>query len=166
MPTVPLTDAQRVDARRFAGYEAYGSGNAGFQGWRFFQAYGTLEYKLTNITDAEAAVLLTYLATLNTLEAAIITAAANLDTDQAAVWTHNKNEIGDRSKLYDGWRRRLCGFLGIPPGAVRDAVIGLAYGLIPAVLVVILLPGALKLLVFVILGIAAGTGYMLGAATD
>ena len=24
--------------------------------------------------------------------------------------------IGDRTALFDDWRRRLCGFLGVPPG--------------------------------------------------
>lgn len=111
-----LSDSERTDARRFCGYPAYGSGAAGFQGWRFFQAYGLLEYRLTNMSDAEIAVTRTYLASLGGMEAAVPAAAMNLDTDQAAVWTRNAHEVGDRQALLDDWRRRLCGFLGVPPG--------------------------------------------------
>lgn len=111
-----FTDAERTDARRFCGYPAYGAGAAGFQGWRFFQAYGLLEYRLTNLSDAEVGVVRTYLSNLLGLESAIPAAATNLDTAQAAVWTRNASEIRDREALLDGWRRRLCGFLGVPPG--------------------------------------------------
>ncbi len=111
-----FTDAERTSIRRFCGYPAYGVGAAGFQGWRFFQAYGTLEYRMSNLSDAEIAVVRTYLATLASLEAAIPQAGGNLDTDQAAIWSRNKDEIRDRFALFDDWRRRLCGFLGVPPG--------------------------------------------------
>ncbi len=114
--TGPLTDAERVDARRFCGYPVYGPGASGFVGYRFFQAYGMLEYRLTNLADNELIVLRTYLAQLAPLETGILGAAANLDTQSAAVWTRNANEIRDRERLYDGWRRRLCSFLGVPPG--------------------------------------------------
>jgi hypothetical protein len=117
-----ITDAQKVDIRRFCGYPAYGAGAAGFNSWRFFQAYGTLEYRLNNMAPAEIAVTLQYISTLATLEAAIPPASANLDTESAAAWTHNENETKDRMVLFDSWRRRLCGFLGVPPGpALADA---------------------------------------------
>jgi hypothetical protein len=32
------------------------------------------------------------------------------------VWTHNRDEVRDRLRLFDDWRRRLCGFMGVPPG--------------------------------------------------
>jgi hypothetical protein len=111
-----FTDAQKADIRRFCGYPAYGAGAAGFSSWRFFQAYGTLEYRLNNLAPAEIAVTLQYVSTLATLEAAIPPTSANLDTESAAAWTHNENETKDRTVLFDSWRRRLCGFLGIPPG--------------------------------------------------
>ena len=117
-----FTDAQKADIRRFCGYPAYGAGAAGFSSWRFFQAYGTLEYRMNNLAPAEIAVTLQYISTLATLEAAIPPASANLDTESAAAWTHNENETRDRTVLFDSWRRRLCGFLGIPPGpALADA---------------------------------------------
>lgn len=111
-----LTDAERTDARRFCGYPAYGAGVAGNMGWQFYQAYGAMEYRLSNLSDAELAVLRQFLATLRALEATVPAAADNLDTDQAAVWTRNRSEVEDRARLLGAWSRRLCGFLGIPPG--------------------------------------------------
>lgn len=112
-----LTEAQKVDVRRFCGYPAYGAGVAGFEGWRFFQAYGTLEYRMNNLAPAEVSVVVTYLATLAALEVAVPEASGNLDTDAAASWQHNPHEVRDRFALFDQWRRRLCGFLGLPPGS-------------------------------------------------
>lgn len=112
-----LTDAERVDVRRYCGFPLYGNSSSGYQGYRYFQAYGTLEYRMTNMTaDEESVVRTTYLTNLATLETAIVGASANLDTDEAAVWKHNKNEVRDRTALFDQWRRKLCGFLGVPPG--------------------------------------------------
>jgi hypothetical protein len=111
-----FTDAQLTDIRRFCGYPAYGGGPSGFQSWRFFQAYGLLEYRLQNLSPEEVQVVLNQLAILYTLEAAVPNAGGNLDTAQAAVWTHNAREVADRAELFDDWRRRLCAFLGVPPG--------------------------------------------------
>ena len=111
-----FSDAQKADLRRFCGYPAYGAGAAGISSWRFFQAYGTLEYRMNNLAPAEVAVSLQYLSTLATLEAAIPPTSDNLDTESAAAWTHNADELRDRTNLFDSWRRRLCGFLGVPPG--------------------------------------------------
>jgi hypothetical protein len=111
-----FTDFEKTDIRRFCGYPAYGAGASGFQGWRFFQAYGLLEYRLNNLSDAEEAVVRTYLGTLRGLEVGVPQTAQAMDTDQAAVWTRNKDEMRDRLMLLDEWRRRLCAFLGVPPG--------------------------------------------------
>jgi hypothetical protein len=111
-----FTDGQKADIRRFCGYPAYGAGASGFESWRFFQAYGTLEYRMNNLAPAEIAVTLQYISTLGSLEVAIPPTSDNLDTKNAAAWTHNDNEAEDRMKLFDAWRGRLCGFLGIPPG--------------------------------------------------
>jgi hypothetical protein len=113
----PLSDAEKVDIRRFCGYPAYGAAPAGMESWRFFQAYGLLEFRLTNLSLPEMGVVRRYLGTLQALELAVPAAAANLDTDQASIWTRNKTEMSDRMRLLDDWRRRLCGFLGVPPGA-------------------------------------------------
>jgi hypothetical protein len=111
-----LTELERVDARRFCGYPAYGAAPAGTQSWRYFQAYGQLEFRLTNLSAAEVVIVRRYLVTLATLELAIPAASDNLDTDEASIWKHNKNELTDRIRLFDEWRRRLCGFIGVVPG--------------------------------------------------
>jgi hypothetical protein len=118
-----LSDDEKANVRRFCGYPAYGAGPSGFQGWRFFQAYGVLEYRMgvqgdgtPNLAPAELSILRQYLASLYTLEAAIFGAGSNLDTESAAVWVHNQNEVADRTALFNQWCRRLCQFLGLPAG--------------------------------------------------
>ena len=109
-------DTEKTDIRRFCGYPAYGGGAAGFQSWRFFQAYGTLEYRLNNLSPSEEQVVRSQLAMLYPLELAIPNSGANLDTAEASVWTRNPREASDRAALFDDWRRRLCAFLGVPTG--------------------------------------------------
>ena len=111
-----LTDEEKVETRRHCGYPAYGGTPSGFSSWRFYQVYGLLEYRITNLACTEVDVIRNYLRTLRGLEADIPLSSQNLDTDQAAVWRHNRNEAKDRAFLYDNWRVRLCAFLGIPPG--------------------------------------------------
>jgi hypothetical protein len=112
----PLSDAEKVDARRFCGYPAHGAAPAGMQSWRYFQAYGLLEFRLTNLSASEITIARRYLGTLTSLELAIPATSDNLDTDQASMWTRNKDELTDRMRLFDDWRRRFCGFLGIVVG--------------------------------------------------
>lgn len=118
-----LTTQQVADVRRFAGYPMLGEDTPA-DATRDF-AYGfvspgvweTLFSRLANITpENETTLIGVFLTNLYALETAITSASSNLDTDQAAVWKHNKNEIADRSALFDDWRRRMCYFLGIPPG--------------------------------------------------
>lgn len=112
-----FTDTEKVDIRRYCGFPLFGGQPVQAFGHRFYQHYGTLEFRLNNMLPAEEAVVrTTYLANLATLETAIVGTGANLDTAKAAVWEHNKNEQRDREALFDSWRRRLCEFLGIPPG--------------------------------------------------
>lgn len=111
-----FSESEKTDIRRHCGYPAYGAGAAGFQGWRFFQAYGLLEFRMGNLADAEEGVVSGYLATLATLESAVTDAGSRLDTAQASVWTRNPAELRERAQLFDDWRRRLCAFLGVPPG--------------------------------------------------
>ena len=111
-----LTDSERVDVRRFCGYPAYGAAPSGMQSWRYFQIYGLLEFRVNNLSVTEDAIIRRYLATLMSLELAIPATSDNLDTDQAATWRRNRDELKDRVRLLDDWRRRLCGFIGIPPG--------------------------------------------------
>jgi hypothetical protein len=112
----PFTDAERVDIRRFCGYPAYGAAPTGMQSWRYFQVYGLFEFRLSNLSNSEIAVARRYLGTLTTLEVAVPAASDTLDTEQASMWIRNKDELPDRIRLLDEWRRRLCGFLGVEPG--------------------------------------------------
>lgn len=111
-----FTDAERTDIRRWCGYAAFGPGASGFQNWRFFQAYGLLEYRMSNVTTAEEAAVRAMTTRIGALETAWMDAGANLDTDRAAVWTRNRDEVRDRKRLYDAVRRELCAFWGLPPG--------------------------------------------------
>ncbi len=111
-----FSDAERTDIRRHCGFPAYGNSASGFTGWRFFQAFGLLEYRVQNLASAEEAIVRGYLVQLAALEADIPAVSERLDTDRAAVWTRNADEMRDRTRLFDDWRRRLCGFLGIPAG--------------------------------------------------
>lgn len=111
-----LTDAEKTDVRRFCGYPAYGASASGNTGWRFYQAYGALEYRMNNLSAAEILVVQQHLANLRAFEGAIPAAADNLDTSVAAVWTRSPTELADRQRLERDWGRRLCGFLGVPPG--------------------------------------------------
>lgn len=112
-----FTSAQLVDIRRFCGYPAIGDGNVLFPFPWIMRQYQALEYRLQHMsTDEGNVVVNTYLTNLYTLESAIPGAGANLDTDQAAVWKHNANEQRDRERLFSSWRRKLCAFMGIPPG--------------------------------------------------
>lgn len=114
--TTPFSDDERAQVRRFCGYPAYGAGPSGFQGWRFFQAYGTLEYRMTNLAPAEFAVVRQYLTNLYTLETATVTMSNTLNVDTAAVFKRNANEQKERDQLLRSWRMKLCGFLGVPAG--------------------------------------------------
>jgi hypothetical protein len=77
----------------------------------------SIDYRLQHLQAEEETVLRqTYLSPLKAMESSIIGANDNLDTDKAAVWTHNKNEVADRTKLFNQWRRAMCTFLGFAPG--------------------------------------------------
>lgn len=125
-----LTDAQMTDVRRFAGYGVVGTtqpinADSDIVYVRFGMIQMSLYRRLTTLTATEEAALVSYLTTLATLETAIPAAADNLDTDQAAVWHRNRSEVGDRTRLFDQWRRRMCQFLGIAPGPALGAGGGL-----------------------------------------
>jgi len=111
-----LTDLEKTDARRFMGYPAIGADDSGNMNWQFYREAGMVEYRLNNLSSAEETVLRQYLDTLRGLERAIPEAAVGLDTASAGEWVRNPAELQERTRLFDGWRRRLCSFLGLPPG--------------------------------------------------
>jgi hypothetical protein len=112
----PLAEPEKTDIRRFCGYPAIGTLASGADSWRFFTAYGALEWRMNNLSASELMQARLFLSQLYPLESAVVGASANLDTAQAAVWRHNPDEVRDRMGLYALWRRRLCGFLGVPAG--------------------------------------------------
>ncbi|HQT38371.1 MAG TPA: hypothetical protein PK231_03025 [Acidocella sp.] len=116
--TEPFTDQERSDVRRFMGYPVYGSGNNGAQffGYRFFVAYGTMEYRMTNLSPAEYQEIRGIVAQCYTLESAIYGMSGTLNVDTAAVFKRNANEIRDRTRLYAYWRMELCRVMGMPAG--------------------------------------------------
>lgn len=111
-----LSEVEKTDARRFLGYPVFGADRAGNMGWQFYQASGSVEYRLNNLSTSEEGVLRSYLLTLGGLERAIPETGVGLDTGSAAGWVRNSAELAERERLFDGWRRRLCSFLGVPAG--------------------------------------------------
>lgn len=111
-----LTEQQKVDVRRHAGYSLYGSTSASPPSisYRYNPHYLNLEYMMNNMAPAEEETLITvYVSKCNSLECAITKSSDNLDTSSAAVWVHNKNEVEDRWKLYKLWCNRLIEFMGL-----------------------------------------------------
>ena len=111
-----LTDSERTDIRRFCGYPGTFNGRLVGDVLFYHERAAMFEARIADLSATELSVARRFLSALNSLENAIPRAGDNLDTDQAAIWTHNKNEIRDRLKLFDEWRRRFCQFLAIPPG--------------------------------------------------
>lgn len=111
-----ITDAQKVDLRRLMGYPAYGGGDAGFNNWRFFQAYGLIEFRFLHMTSDEETVVLDHLTKCLQLETDIYGVRENIDTAAAAVWTRNPDELRERVALLNYWRNRICQFFGVPAG--------------------------------------------------
>lgn len=116
-----LTPQQQADARRFMGYPMVGDTSPDDRSDLAYAQvtsgrYQTLAHRLKTLRAEEEAIIASYLVTLASLESGIARAADNLDTDKAAVWQRNRSEVSDRTRLYNQWRRQLCGLLGIPPG--------------------------------------------------
>ena len=117
-----LTDAQLTDTRRFLGYPLAGTTMqiTEYQDvvyMRFGMVTMSLYMRLTSLSASEEAVLIgTYLTNLYALETAITAASSSLGTAEASVWKRNPDEINERNRLFDGWRQRLCDFIGIAPG--------------------------------------------------
>ena len=111
-----FSDPEKTNIRRYCGYPAYGNSAGGNMGWRFYQAYGALEYRMNNLSPAEEAVVRGQLQSLAFLESGVPASADNLDTDQAAIWKRNPDEPWHRIRLFGHQRRQLCQFFGIEPG--------------------------------------------------
>jgi hypothetical protein len=111
-----LTPSELADSRRFCGYPAFGGPAMGGGGWRFYTAYGALEFRLANLQDVEETILRRHVGECRGLECAVPEASESLGTASAGPWERNAKEVVERLRLLDEWRRRLCAFLGVPPG--------------------------------------------------
>jgi len=116
-----LTDAQKLDVRRWAGYpltaDAPASDSEDDAVVFTRRLWSTLEHRLNNLTAAEEDVMSNvYLSNLATLEAAIPAMTDSLDTDSAGTWKANPLEMSQRSSLFNKWRREMCSFIGVEPG--------------------------------------------------
>jgi hypothetical protein len=117
-----LTDAQKTDVRRWLGYPVVDEYEPTTLG------EVTLSERLDALSVHEETVLTdTYLANLATLETAILSAGENLDTEIAGPWTARKDEIAQRSALFDRWRRDMAAFLGFKPGPALGSGSGGAF---------------------------------------
>ena len=108
---------KRPTSRRFCGYPAYGAGAAGFQTWRFYQAYGLLEYRMNNLSDVRGGGRSSLSRHAVGARGRIPEAAGHLDTDGAAVWSRNPNELRDRTRLFDDMAPPALRLLRHPAGA-------------------------------------------------
>lgn len=95
-----MTDDEKATIRRMCGYPEFDAGAADFKDWRFYQARGLLEYRMLNLTRSEQTVVRRYIGEITQLEAAPGVVSGDLDA----------------ARLLHDWRRRLCGFLGVPEG--------------------------------------------------
>ncbi len=110
----PLSEAERVDVRRFLGHAVRGWGPTMDPFGRWFSQDPTLEWRLSNLSVDELPVLRAKLADLARLDAAIVAAGDGLDTASAAVWTRNPAEMAERHALYQSRRADFAAFLGVP----------------------------------------------------
>ena len=119
-----LSQSQRVNCRRWAGYGLVGdTSTAIFSQPVYAPAYNRtgvgimLDARLDHLTESEEDVLVnTYLITLAKLETDILKAGESIDTDTAGPWIRNKRERQERKALFNEWRRAMCHFLNFAPG--------------------------------------------------
>ena len=123
-----LTDAEKTDVTTLLRISRlWRRRRAATWAGAFYQAYGAMEYRLNNLSPSEESVLRQHLANApDAFEAAIPAASANnLDTDNRCSLDSHSPIRGQptASVSSSDWGRRLCGFLGLPPGPalVRSA---------------------------------------------
>lgn len=113
-----LTDAQKLDVRRWMGYPSLSDGELDMVRWNpYSRTSMSLTERLENLTSTEEVSLTdAYLTPLAAMETALINVGDNLDTLVAGPWTANPQEMAQRSALFNKWRRDMCTFLGFQPG--------------------------------------------------
>ena len=111
-----LSDQEKEDVREFCGYPLYGNGTVIFPAPWVNVYWLALETRMNTMQPAELQNTRYKLSVLYPLDLAIFTAGGTLQVDTAAVFKRNANEMKERHRLFDHYRKRLCQFLGVPPG--------------------------------------------------
>ena len=111
-----FTDTEKVKIREYVGYPAYGNAATPNNGYRFFDHYGNLEFKLNDLSAPEEERVREFLVDLDKLKADTRLVQDNMDTSQAAVWYRNKDELAENYQLYYHVRLELVDFLGVQRG--------------------------------------------------
>jgi hypothetical protein len=108
-----LTAAQKVDCRRWLGYDALDSNATGDY---VVTVYGVdLNMKLDSLSAAEESTLkAVFIDRLSALELGVLD--ATVDSKAAGTWQANPREIDDRQRLFKIWARKMAAFLGVEPG--------------------------------------------------
>ena len=110
-----LTEADKVDLRRFAGYSPYADRlDAGLVMGRDDQLY--LEWRLNHLPEEVAEVLALYLGQLRAVEVEIFRARDRLKTASISIIERNPTEMRDRRAEAIQLRLDLCELLGVEPG--------------------------------------------------
>jgi len=111
-----LSDSDKVDLRRYMGFPAFGNTLTPDAGYRYYQRYLIVEYRMNNLQPEEENRLTTiFLPNLRQLEQDIYGVRNNTDTAQAAVWHRNPLELSERVQNYNWWRTQLAQFFGVEP---------------------------------------------------
>ena len=136
---MPIAPADAEATRRFAGYPVAAA--LSLQGLDIQSGSTGLDAVLAALSDSQVTMLQgVFLTPLALLESDLTNARDSLDTAKAAVWTRNPAEMAEREALFLATRRRMCAWLGIPPGpglfVGGAATSGSEPGIVPAALVV------------------------------
>ena len=111
---MPLSAADALDVRRFAGYPLVSS--LIYQGLEVQGGSVSLDIVLARLDDPSTVVVQAMLANLRLLDADLPAMRDDLDLKKAAVYERNPLEMAEREALLLLMRRRLCSLLGIAPG--------------------------------------------------
>lgn len=111
-----LTDAEKVEIRRYLGFPVFGQQLTPGFGYRYNQEYLIFEYRLNNLQSAEEDQIRDkFLPKLRQLEEDIYGVRENSDTSRAAVWYRNSSELRERVQNFNYWSKQLADFLGVVP---------------------------------------------------
>lgn len=121
--SAPFTLTEKTWIRWACGYGMEGNVASGFASWRFFQAFGVLDFKLVdgNLTPSEYQIARQMLGEISTLRTAMIAISSSLNVGKAAVYTRNPRELAERRSLLRDWRMQLLGLMQLPPGPDMQA---------------------------------------------